>query len=106
MANNFVQPGHVLTLTAPSGGVTSGSGYLIGTLFVVALHDAAAGEKFEGQRTGVFQLPKTSAQAWSEGAEIYWNGTAATTASTDNDLIGYATADAVNPSSHGFVLIG
>ena len=103
MANNFVQPGHVLTLTAPAGGVTSGSGYVIGALFVVALGDAAAGEPFEGQCSGVWELPKTSAQAWTEGVAIYWNGTAATTASTDNDLIGHAAKAAANPSATGFV---
>lgn len=105
MASNFVQPGHVLTLTAPSGGVVSGQGYVVGALFVVALHDAPEGEPFEGQCTGVFRLPKTSAQAWTEGAAIFWNGTAATTAdgSGSNTLIGHAAAAAANPSSHGHV---
>lgn len=105
MAKNFVQPGHVLTLTAPAGGVTSGSGYLIGGLFVVALHSAPDGEPFEGQCTGVWQLPKTSAQAWTEGAPIYWNTTSsvATTAASGNTLIGHAVAAAANPSATGLV---
>ena len=105
MATNYIQPGQVLTLTAPAGGVTSGTGYLIGSIFVVALHDAAVGEAFEGQLTGVWSLPKTSAQAWTEGAAIYWNGTAATTAdgSGSNTLIGHAATAAANPSSHGLV---
>ncbi|GGE75899.1 hypothetical protein GCM10011533_30340 [Streptosporangium jomthongense] len=105
MATNFVQPGQVLTLTAPSGGVTSGTGKLIGSLFVVALHDAAAGESFEGQLTGVWRLPKTSAQAWTEGAAIYWDGSKATTAdgSGSNALIGHAASAAANPSATGLV---
>lgn len=105
MAKNFTQPGHVLTLTAPAGGVTSGVGYLIGALFVVALHDAAEGAAFEGQCTGVWELPKTSAQAWTEGAAIYWNGSAATTAdgAGSNTLIGHAAAAAANPSATGLV---
>jgi len=103
MATNFIQPGQVLTLTAPAGGVTSGVGYLIGARFVVALQDAAEGAAFEGQCTGVWELPKTSAQAWTEGVEVYWNGNAATTASTDNTFIGHAAAAAANPSSHGLV---
>lgn len=105
MAKNFVQPGHVLTLTAPTGGVTSGVGYLIGALFVVALHYAVEGASFEGQCTGVWTLPKTSAQAWTEGVAIYWNGTAATTAdgAGANTLIGHAAAAAANPSATGLV---
>ncbi|MFZ1415230.1 MAG: DUF2190 family protein [Defluviicoccus sp.] len=39
----YVQPGHTLTITAPSGGVTSGHGVLIGTLFGIAQADAAEG---------------------------------------------------------------
>jgi predicted RecA/RadA family phage recombinase len=105
MATNFIQPGQVLTLTAPAGGVTSGTGRLIGALFVIALHDAPEGAPFEGQCTGVWELPKTSAQAWTEGAAIYWNGTAATTAdgSGSNTLIGHAAAAAANPSATGKV---
>jgi len=105
MATNYIQPGQVLTLTAPAGGVTSGTGYLIGSMFVVALHDAAVGEAFEGQLTGVWSLPKTSAQAWTEGVAVYWDGSKATTAdgSGSNTLIGHAATAAANPSSHGLV---
>jgi predicted RecA/RadA family phage recombinase len=57
---------------------------------------------------GVFELPKVSAQAWTVGAPIYWDGTAgnATTVTTSNTLIGYATEAAANPSSVGRVRIG
>lgn len=105
MAKNFVQPGHVLTLIAPAGGVVSGNGYLIGALFVVALISAPEGQPFEGQCTGVFRLPKTSTEAWTEGAAVYWDADAgeATTVATDNTLIGHAVAAASNPSSHGSV---
>jgi predicted RecA/RadA family phage recombinase len=105
MATNFIQPGQVLTLTAPAGGVTSGVGYLIGALFVVALQDAAEGAAFEGQCTGVWELPKTSAQAWTEGVAVYWDGSKATTADAAgaNTLIGHAATAAANPSSHGLV---
>lgn len=107
MAKNYVQPGHVLTLTAPSGGVVSGQGYVIGALFVVALHNADEGAPFEGQCTGVFNLPKTSAQAWTEGAAIYWNagtGKATTSDGTgSNPLIGNAAVAAANPSEFGHV---
>lgn len=91
---NYKQPGDVIELTAPSGGVESGDGVKIGQLFVVAVQDAEAGEKFSGQVTGVVTLPRKEADdAWSEGDLIYWDDSddeATTTAGTDL-LIGCAT---------------
>lgn len=105
MAGNYVQEGDVLTLTAPVGGVVSGSSYLIGTLFVVALGTAAEGAQFEGAVEGVFVLPKTSGQAWTEGQKVFWDDSnhRADSASTVGQLIGVASAAAANPSSTGSV---
>ena len=30
---NYIQPGNIITVTAPTGGVTSGTGLLVGNLF-------------------------------------------------------------------------
>jgi len=103
MATNFIQPGNVLTLTAPAGGVVSGAGYMIGDLFVVALHDAAEGAAFEGQCVGVWQLPKKSGEAWTEGAAIYWDGSECTTTADLATLIGNAVADADESATVGVV---
>lgn len=102
---NYVQPGDVLTLIAPSGGVVSGTPYLIGTIFAIAAYSAAAGAEFEGKVCGVFDVPKVSAQAWTQGATIYWDDTAKlfTTVSTSNTKVGVATLAAANPSSTGRV---
>jgi predicted RecA/RadA family phage recombinase len=78
MATNFLQPGNVLTLTAPAGGVTSGVGYVIGSIFVIALADAIAGAPFEGQRQGTFSLPKHADVAgfdFAEGEAVFWDDT-------------------------------
>lgn len=78
MANNFKQDGEVLTLTAPSGGVVSGQGYMIGALFVVALTTAAQGASFQGKATGVFRLTKNTAgsgKAFTEGEIVFWDNT-------------------------------
>jgi predicted RecA/RadA family phage recombinase len=75
MTNKFVQPGETLTLTAPAGGVTAGLGYIIGSLFVVAQSTGAATYPFEGMVEGVFNLPKTTAQAWAEGQPVFWDAT-------------------------------
>lgn len=91
---NYKQPGDVLTLTAPSGGVQSGEGYTIGELFVVAAADADAGEEFEGQRTGVFELNKAG-DSISEGGTLYWDDgeKELTTSASGNRKVGAAVED-------------
>lgn len=105
--NNYLQPGDILSLTAPAGGVTSGTPVQIGQLLCVPVADAAATETFQGQVRGVFTLSKTSAQAWTEGALVYWDDTASevTTVPDGNLPIGHAAAAAANPSSTGSVRI-
>jgi predicted RecA/RadA family phage recombinase len=76
MARNFTQPGDVLTLVAPSGGVVSGAGYVIGSLFVVALVTAAEGATFTGMTEGVFRMTKNAAgsgKAFTAGEAIFWD---------------------------------
>lgn len=102
---NYIQPGDTLTLTAPSGGVLSGGGYIIGDLFVVSTVTAAVGLPFAAKTTGVFELPKLSAQAWTEGVVVYWDATNSrcTTVGTSNRPIGVAAEAAANPSAVGRV---
>jgi predicted RecA/RadA family phage recombinase len=106
MAKNFIQPGRVLSIAAPTGGVTTGVGVLIGSLFGVALQTAAAGVSVDLHTEGIWSLAKTSAQAWAIGDKIYWDNV---NKRCDNALaagfrfIGYATAAAANPSAVGTV---
>lgn len=106
MAKNFVQPGNDLDLTAPTGGVTSGVGVLIGRLWAVALTTAAAAAAFVGGTRGVWDLAKTSAQAWVAGDIIYWDNTnkrADNVPTAGFRRIGVAVAAAANPTSTGKV---
>lgn len=76
MAGNYKQEGDVLSLIAPSGGVVAGKGYVIGSLFVVALVTAAAGEVFAGATEGVFEMTKNAAgsgKAFTAGEAIFWD---------------------------------
>lgn len=104
---NFIQPGDMITVPAPAA-VASGDGVLVGSLFGVAANAAASGDDVEIKTTGVFDLAKTAAQAWTVGAPIYWATATkvATTLATDNTLIGVAVAAAANPSASGFVRLG
>lgn len=70
---NYVQHGDTLSLTAPAGGVVSGSPYLIGAIFGVAAHNAVEGDPFELRRKGVVTLPKKTGEAWSEGSVLYFD---------------------------------
>lgn len=101
---NFVQNGEVMELTAPYARL-SGEGALIGAMFGVATVDVASGARANFILEGVVTLKKTSAQAWTEGALIYWDNTnkECTTTSTANTRIGCAAAAATNPSDTGSV---
>ena len=103
---NYIQEGDNVTLPAPYD-VLSGGGALVGSLFGVAVDDALTGANVVLVREGVFTMPKTSAQAWTQGAKIYWDDTnkVCTTTATANTLVGVALAAAANPSATGEVLL-
>jgi predicted RecA/RadA family phage recombinase len=91
---NYISPGKALTLTAPSGGVVSGTAYLIGGLLVVATVTAAEGALFAALSCGVVDLPKAAEDAFTEGEKVYWDNSAKkiTDTSGGNTLIGVALA--------------
>lgn len=103
---NYIQKGDVLTLTAPAGGVVSGQGVKVGDLFVVASGDALEGEEFEGCTCGVFSLPKTTTQVYTQGVTIYWDGSKLTTTSTSNIEAGRVVKAAANGDAVASVRIG
>lgn len=100
---NFIARGDTLEITAGAD-IASGAGVKVGVLFGVAAGNIANGAQGIINLTGVYELPKVSAQAWTQGAAIYWTGTACTTATTaGNLLIGVAAQAAANPSATGMV---
>lgn len=105
---NFIKPGHVLTLTAPAGGVVAGTCYLIGAILAFAKTTAAAGEEFEGARDGIYEnAPAATGQAWTEGQKIYWDDTAKrfTSTATSNTLVGAAAGAKASAAAVGIVLL-
>jgi predicted RecA/RadA family phage recombinase len=94
---NFVQEGRMLTATAPSGGVTSGQGVIIGAMFGVAAGDAAQGKDFEMAVEGVYTLPK-AAGAIGEKVKVYWitADKKVTATASGNTLIGHAAKAAAD----------
>jgi len=72
---NFVQQGKAIRLTAPSGGVVGGKGYVIGSLFVVAGTTADAGESFDGYTQGVYELTKDTTADFDAGEKVFFDST-------------------------------
>jgi predicted RecA/RadA family phage recombinase len=73
MATNYIQPGHVMEFTAPSGGVTSGTPVLIGGFFVIPEVTVAATGRFNGAVDGEWTLPRTASETWVEGDAAFWD---------------------------------
>jgi predicted RecA/RadA family phage recombinase len=106
MATNYKQPGNTMTFTAPTGGVVSGSAYMIGALLVVATSNVAQALPFEGVAVGVFTLPKATGAAWTEGQLLYWDtaaGNLATAASATARRVGCAALAAASGDTTGTV---
>lgn len=101
---NFLQTGDIVAVPAPYL-VASSGGVQVGSLFGIAEIDAANGAEVVIKTTGVFRMPKLSAQAWTVGQLVYWDDTNkwATTVASTNLLIGKALAIAANPSTTGTV---
>jgi predicted RecA/RadA family phage recombinase len=95
---NYIQPGNIITVTAPAGGVTSGAGLLVGNLFGIATADATAGADVEIATTGVFDLPKAVNATFTEGQRVSWDAANAQTAAPATGMIpvGLATEAAAN----------
>lgn len=103
MAKNFVQHGKTVTCVAPTGGVVNGMIYRINNLVVVADHDAAEGENFEGHTVGVWDFNiGASAVTITPGQPAYLaaNGASLTNASaTGLFRVGVFLTDKANGST-------
>jgi predicted RecA/RadA family phage recombinase len=103
----YVQPGEVLQLTAPSGGVVSGTPYLIGSLVSIALVTAAETVPYSAMVTGTATVPKATGggSAWTEGVKLYWDDSAKkfTKTSGGNTLSGVAVAAAADGATTGVI---
>lgn len=104
MAKNFIQPGKTVTLNAPYAR-ESGEGALKDSIFGVSLGKVAVSVDGEFGVTGVWDIAKTSAQAWTQGQRIHWDDTnkRCDSDATLGPLIGVASEAAANPSSTGKV---
>jgi predicted RecA/RadA family phage recombinase len=93
--------GCVLTLTAPTGGVVSGTAYQVGLLVVVATETVAQTLPFEALVKGVVTVPKVNDETWTEGMKVYWDDSAGKFTldpdTTTNPLVGVAVQPIASP---------
>jgi len=76
MSTKFIEPGRVLTFTAPSGGVVAGTPVLIGSMVVIPRTTVAQTLPFDGDVEGVLTVPKATGATWSEGQILYYDSSA------------------------------
>jgi predicted RecA/RadA family phage recombinase len=104
----YIAPGKSITVTAPAGGVLSGQGVLIGTLFGIAQVDAVAGADVEILTEGVVEIGKTSALQIDVGDRVFWDATNKVVNKTAaaQVCVGVAVSAAANPSSTVRIRLG
>ncbi|CAA7622125.1 conserved hypothetical protein [Magnetospirillum sp. LM-5] len=73
---NFIQNGHMITVPAPTGGLASGQGMIVGALFGIAATTASEATNVEIATTGVYDLPKAPATVVALGDRVAWDDTA------------------------------
>lgn len=103
---NALFSGNNVTLPAPYA-LTSGQLAQVGSIIGVAQAAAASGADVVLVREGVFTLTKTAAQAWTQGATLYWDNAArsVTTTVASNKIIGTAFVAALAADTVGQVLL-
>jgi len=108
MKNLVQQEGTMITITAPSGGVVSGRGVIIGTLFGVSAITADAGASVEIATRGVFNIAKTSALEISVGDRLFWDDTNKVVNKTSSAqvCVGVAVGAAADPSATVKIRLG
>ena len=106
--NNYKEPGNVITVAAPSGGVTSSQAVVIGKLKGFAVATAAEGDDVGIARTGVFETAiKAAGAAWAVGDAIYLkaDGTEFNKTASGNTFFGFAAAPAASGDTVGEICL-
>lgn len=104
MANNFQQPGDVITWTNGTGSaVVSGQVVRVGNILGVALVDIASTASGSVALSGVFTVPKVSAAVIAQGESLTWD---ASVAAFDDNAAAPATGDVTGPPAVAFQAAG
>ncbi len=88
---NFVQPGNTIDIIAPSGGIVSGVGVRIVSLFGYAIATVAQTLPGVLQVEGVVDAAKLTADVMPVGTKVNWNNSNKELQLATSDLDGVAT---------------
>lgn len=104
---NYVCKGDVFEFTA-AGAITSGQPVLMGATVGIAAKSGVSGDVIPVNTEGVYNVAKTTGQAWAIGALLYWDAGASrfTTTASGNTLAGRAYAAAASGAATGQIKLG
>ena len=109
MANNFKQPGDIVSYTLQSGETSTVNRPIwVGNLQGIADRTGVAGDTINILRCGIFEaIPKTTGTAWTVGQPIYWDAANSKGITTDETgkLIGHAAVAATSGATTGDILL-
>jgi len=90
--NNYVQPGGAVDVVYPDN-FASGEGIQVGVgLFGVAPGTCSSGQTGPIWTEGVFDLAKTTGQAYAGGARLYWNSSTKKITTATGGMLGVGLA--------------
>lgn len=89
---NFRQSGNVLSVAAAAAAVAAGQVSIVGTHIGVAATPAAIGEPYELNLDGVYEVPKATGAAWTQGQALMWDASAGAFAAVGTPASGDVTA--------------
>lgn len=106
--DNYVRPGDIETVTAPTGGISSGGVVVIATNKLgVAINDIAAAATGPARVRGVVRLPAETGtgKSFAQGDLLYWNASTSklTKTSTGNSKAGICTLAKGTSTNYGEV---
>lgn len=103
---NFIQSGRVIDYANSGSAIASGDVVSIGNRVGIAVVDIAASTGNGAvAMEGVYLLAKTTSQAWTLGADLFWDGTKLTTVGTGNVRAGFAAVAAGSSDTTGYVCL-
>lgn len=103
---NYISTGERINVVAPSGGLTAGQPYLVGSKLVIVVSGGVEGATVSAMTEGVFELDKATGVI-AIGQPLFWDAAneVVTTVAADNTLIGYAFKAALNADATAFVTL-
>lgn len=99
---NYLQDGDQPDLVAPYN-LASGDGFLVGSIFAVAVVSAVTGQALAGATEGVYELKAKAADTFAQGDKLYWDNTAKELTSTPTSNKWVATA--LSPKGNGATVV-